>query len=173
MFWRELVFEALKGDNEYVKKLKEGLKKFNLKVKDLAKLSEVPQSTLYKILSFEHVPRLDTFRKILKAFQRLERHGEKPCIAVIAAKYILEQLKIKEIKVKDSIFELREYPATELDEVLIQAVRAEKDGCLAIVCAPIASTAVEKMVDIPVISMKPDNEVLISAIYEAAQKIIG
>jgi len=173
MFWRELVFEALKGDKEYVKKLKEGLKQFNLKAKELAKLSEVPLSTLYKILSLEHVPRMDTFRKIVKAFQKLEKHEEKPYIAIIAAKYILEQIKVKEITVKKSTFKLREYPASELNEVLVQAVKAEKDGCLAIVCAPIASTNIEKVVDIPVISMKPSSEVLIDAVYEAAQKIIG
>ncbi|MGZ7127387.1 MAG: helix-turn-helix domain-containing protein, partial [Halobacteriota archaeon] len=53
---------------------------------------------------------------------------------------------------------------------LIAAIHAERDGALALVCAPIVSPTVEKILRIPVASIMPQNS-LVEAIRLAARKI--
>jgi predicted transcriptional regulator len=65
---------------------------------------------------------------------------------------------------------IREYPATSIEEALIAAIHAERDGALALVCAPIVSPTVEKILRIPVASIMPQNS-LVEAIKLAARKI--
>ena len=162
------MLSIIAGEEAFARKLREGLRAFKLKVKDLARLSGVPESTIYKILTVKRGFRTDTLRSIVLAFKRLEQSEEVPTIAVIAAKHILETMKGRIMKIDGQKFVIREYPASNVEEVLIQAVRAEKDGCLAIVCAPIIASTVEKMVDVPVIMMRPAAEALEEAVRRAA-----
>jgi predicted transcriptional regulator len=57
-----------------------------------------------------------------------------------------------------------------MEEAIIAAIQAEKRGASALVCAPIVSPTVEKIVDIPVTTIKPDPG-LMEAIKLAAKKI--
>jgi len=54
--------------------------------------------------------------------------------------------------------------------VFIQSIRAERDGASALVCAPIVSSIVEKVVTIPVVTIMPQKSTLI-ALKTAAKKI--
>jgi len=42
-----------------------------------------------------------------------------------------------------------------MEEAIIAAIKAERDGAKALVCAPIVSTTVEKVLRIPVVSIMP------------------
>ncbi|MFA7186049.1 MAG: hypothetical protein WC082_14205, partial [Victivallales bacterium] len=50
---------------------------------------------------------------------------------------------------------LREYPVNTVEDAIIAAVRAERDGALAVVCAPIVAPTVEKILTIPVSRVIP------------------
>lgn len=127
--------------------LKKILKERGLNPVEFAREAGIPQSTIYKILSGCN-PRYSTLAKIFSALR-----SERKFVALIAARYILEEMKF------DEELKVRVYPATTLEDAIVAVVRAEKDGAGAIVCAPIISGLVEKMVDIPVITIKPEKSV--------------
>uniref|UniRef100_A0A7C2S5Z2 Helix-turn-helix domain-containing protein n=1 Tax=Archaeoglobus fulgidus TaxID=2234 RepID=A0A7C2S5Z2_ARCFL len=116
-----------------------------LKPSEFAKKAGIPQSTLYKILR-GYKPRYETIARIFSAL-----HEERKFVALIAARYVLEDMSFDE--------RVRVYPATTLEDAIVAAVRAEKDGARAIICAPVISGLVEKMVDVPVITIKPEKSV--------------
>ncbi len=132
------------------------LEEKGISVSEFARKAGIPHSTLYKILKGEK-PRYDTLSKIFAAL-----HDHEKFVAVIAARYVLEEMKFgSSVKV---------YSATTLEDAIVAAVRAEKDGAAAIVCAPILSSVVERMVDVPVITIKPSDS-LRKAVELAIKKI--
>jgi len=66
--------------------------------------------------------------------------------------------------------DIKEYAVTTVEETLIVAIQAEKEGASALVCAPIVSPTVEKIVNLPVTTIKPRASVS-RAIEQAAKKI--
>ncbi len=66
-------------------------------------------------------------------------------------------------------FDVKEYSVTSIEEVIIGAIKAERDGASALVCAPIVSPTVEKIVNIPVATIKPSLSVA-RAVELAAKK---
>ena len=50
--------------------------------------------------------------------------------------------------------------AWTVEDAIIAAVRAERDGALAIICAPIVAPTVEKIVSIPVSTVVPTNSIM-------------
>jgi predicted transcriptional regulator len=73
-------------------------------------------------------------------------------------------------KIAGRLCTIREYSATTMEEAIIGAVRAEREGAIALVCAPIVSPTVEKIIRIPVSTIMPRNS-LIEAIENVAHKI--
>jgi predicted transcriptional regulator len=57
-----------------------------------------------------------------------------------------------------------------MEEAIIAAVNAERDGAKALVCAPIVSPTVEKILNIPVTTIIPKSS-LIEAIELALRKM--
>jgi len=149
--------------------LKEVLSEMELSAKEFSEISDIPQSTLYKILSGHREPNITTLRQIVKAIKHLEG-SEGGFIAVIAARPVLDEIREKKMKIGDNLLTLREYSATNIEEAIIAAFRAERDGAAALVCAPIVSPTVEKLLTIPVATIIP-KESLIRAIEVAARKI--
>ena len=64
---------------------------------------------------------------------------------------------------------VREYPVHTMEDAIIAAVRAEREGAVAIVCAPIVSSVIEQLVHIPVATIIPRESVQ-RAIELAARK---
>lgn len=149
----------IRGYEEFVEELKKVLEDKNMSVTELSKRADIPYTTLYKIMNMQRKPNLKTLRAILRVFY--EEKGS--FVAVIAARHVLEEIELKTDKI-------RFYPSTNIEDALISAVRAEKDGAKAIVCAPIISSIVEKMVDVPVITIRPKNS-LVKAIENALKRI--
>jgi predicted transcriptional regulator len=69
------------------------------------------------------------------------------------------------------VVRVKEYPASTMVEAIIAAVKAERDGALAIVCAPIIAPTIEKILRIPVQVVIPKDSVT-RAIDLAAQKVL-
>jgi predicted transcriptional regulator len=156
---------AFQSDESLREALKEVFGELGLSAREFSKASEIPQSTLYKILSGHREPNITTLRLIRKL-----EGSEGNFIAIIAARPVLDKISEKKMKIGDKMLTLREYSATTIEEAIIAAVRAERDGASALVCAPIVSPTVEKLLSIPVATIIPKDSV-IRAIEVAARKI--
>lgn len=150
---------------ELEKIVKKGLK---MSIKEFAKESGISQSTLYKLLSGEREPNLSTLRKIAETMVKLSRNSEE-FIAVIASRSALNQLTSYEVDIEGKKIKVKEYPANSFDEAVVSAVRAERDGAKALVCAPILSPLLEKILSIPIVTIIPKND-LLDSIKIAAKK---
>ncbi|WP_292463277.1 helix-turn-helix domain-containing protein [Methanolobus sp.] len=137
---------------------------------EFAEKAEIPQSTLYKIMSGKREPNMKTLRQIVKTIKRIEGSEKGNFIAVIAARPVLDNINETKRKICGNLCTIREYSATSMEEAIIAAVRAERDGAKALVCAPIVSPTVEKILRIPVATIMPKDS-LIEAIELVAKKI--
>jgi predicted transcriptional regulator len=160
---------AFESDERMREALKEVFSDLGLSAREFSKASEIPQSTLYKILSGHREPNITTLRQIVKTIKLLEG-SDGNFIAIIAARPVLDKISEKKMRIGDKMLTLREYSATTIEEAIIAAVRAERDGASALVCAPIVSPTVEKLLSIPVATIIPKDSV-IRAIEVAARKI--
>lgn len=160
---------AFQSDEKLRQTLKDVLSEMGLSAREFGRLSEIPQSTLYKILSGHREPNITTLRQIVKTVRHLEG-SDAGFIAVIAARPVLDEIEERKMRIGDKVLTLREYSATNIEECIIAAVRAESDGAAALVCAPIVSPTVEKLLTIPVATIIPKQS-LIRAIEVAASKI--
>jgi len=57
---------------------------------------------------------------------------------------------------------VKEYPVSTVEDAIIAAVRAERDGALGVVCAPIVAPTVEKILSIPVSRVIPTDSVTLA-----------
>lgn len=137
---------------------------------EFSKVSGISASTLYKILSGHRDSNMKTVREIVKTIKKLEgaEHGE--FIAVIAARPVLDSIIEKKMQIDGRLITIREYSATSMEEAIVAAIKAERDGATALVCAPIVSPTVEKVLTIPVATIMPRDS-LMAAIQLAAKKL--
>ena len=168
-----MVAEIFKHDKELPVVLTETIKqKLGISIGEFSEKSGIPSSTLYKILSGERDPNLRTFRRILNTVGEVEdgcTKKNKKFIAVVCSRGCLDVLEKTTLDTGRDIFDIKEYAVTSMEEAMIAAIRAEKDDASAIVCAPIVSSTVEKVVNIPVATIKPKLSIA-SAIELAAKK---
>lgn len=136
---------------------------------EFALASNISPSTLYKVLSGDREPGLKTLRRIISAVQRMQGGGRGEFIAVIAARPVLDKIEERRLRIDGELVTIREYPANSVEEAIIAAVRSERDGATALVCAPIVSSTVEKVLSIPVATIMP-RESVAEAIRIAARK---
>lgn len=166
----ELIKAAVESDEAFIKAFSRVIRdELRMTAAEFSERSGIPLSTIYKLLSGHREPNIKTLRQIITVLRKME--GEKPeFIAVIAARPVLDYIAEKKLKVKGKLLTIREYSATSMEEAIIAAIRAERDGAKAVVCAPIVSTTVEKVLRIPVASIMPKDS-LIEAIELAAKKM--
>jgi predicted transcriptional regulator len=145
---------------EFRTALEDELRRKNMTIKELAGQANIPIATLYKISSGEVDVRLSTVKKIVSVLEP----DFSPFIAVIAAKFLLDEMEGHEITVRERVIKIRGYTANSIEECIIAAVMAEKEGAVGIICAPILASMVEKIVDIPVAIMKPKAKTVLDAL---------
>ncbi|MBP1908104.1 helix-turn-helix domain-containing protein [Methanolobus bombayensis] len=164
----QAVFES---DEDFRNALSSTIKEeLNMNMAEFAEEADVPASTLYKIMSGKREPNVKTLRQIIKTIKRLEGSEKGEFIAVIAARPVLDNISETKRKISGNLCTIREYSATSMEEAIIAAVRAEREGAKALVCAPIVSPTVEKILSIPVATIMPKNS-LLEAIELVAKKI--
>ncbi|MBR7124903.1 MAG: hypothetical protein IKC93_08605, partial [Candidatus Methanomethylophilaceae archaeon] len=64
-----------------------------------------------------------------------------------------------EIEFEGHIVRLREYPVSTVEDAIIAALRAEKDGALGVICAPIVTPTIERILTIPVSPVIPTTSI--------------
>ena len=172
----DLIRALVESDEAFIKEFSRIIKdELHMTAGEFSERSNIPASTLYKLLSGHREPNVKTMRQIISVLRELEGNkqveGKKSgFIAVIAARPVLDLITEKKLKIKDRLLTIREYSATSMEEAIIAAIKAERDGAKAVVCAPIVSTTIEKVLRIPVAIIMPRDS-LFEAIELAARKM--
>ncbi|MBN1167090.1 MAG: helix-turn-helix domain-containing protein [Methanospirillaceae archaeon] len=142
------------------KALETELERRNMTIRDLAEKAGISLATLYKITSGQRDPRLSTLQAIVSVFEP----NTEQLIAVIAAKFLIDEITHQTTTIGNTRYTIRGYTAHTIDDCITSAVRAEKDGAGGIICAPILASLIERIVDIPVVIIKPETKAFLEAI---------
>ena len=160
---QDLISGMLREDGGFQKAFRSILTdELNMSLNEFCQLSGVSQSTMYKILEDKREPNLKTVRQVIKALRLLSEPEGSHFIAVIAYSSVLEVLPRTVDMGGGLTVTLREYPVSTVEDAIIAAVRAERDGALGVVCAPIVAPTVEKIISIPVSRVIPTTSILLA-----------
>ena len=155
-----LMRAAIASDDEFIQVLEDLLRRdLRISIRELSETSGIAQSSLYKILHGKRSPNLSTLRAIIHAMRRFYRSGEGEFIGLIVARPVLETIEETTAEVDARRIKIREYPVHTMEDAIVAAVRAEREGAVAIVCAPIVSSVIEQLVHIPVATIIPRESV--------------
>ena len=161
---------ALISDEEFVTTLNDLLRHdLRISIRELSDKSGIAQSSLYKIMHGKRSPNLSTLRAIIRALRQLYHVGDEAFIGLIAARSVLESVEERVTDIEGHRMRVREYPVHTIEDAIVAAVRAEREGAIAIVCAPIVSSVIEQLVRVPVATIIPKESVQ-TAIELAAKK---
>jgi predicted transcriptional regulator len=170
----EIVAEIFTQDKALPDVLSKAIKqKLGMSIGDFSEQSGVPASTLYKIIAGERDPNLRTFQRILTTIKEIEGAGvteKRKFIAIVCSRGCLDVLEKTTIDTGKGTFDIKEYAVTSIEEAIIGGIKAEKEGASALVCAPIVSSTIEKVVNIPVATIRPRSSVA-KAVELMAKKI--
>jgi predicted transcriptional regulator len=166
-----LLRASMLSDEDFVATLNGILKTdMRMTVRELSERSGIAASSLYKILHGERSPNLSTLRAIVGALRHVSNPGgEEEVIGVIAARQTLDRIEERVAEVDGKRIRVREYAVHTIEDAIVAAVRAEREGARGIVCAPIVSSTIEELVSIPVATIVPRESVQ-QAIELAARK---
>ena len=121
----------------------------------------ISQSTMYKILEDQREPNLRTARAIIRAVKIMSGEEGQNFIAVIASHQVLQVLE-KETIVEGRPVKLTEYPVSTVEDAIIMALRAERDGAIGVICAPIVAPTIERILTIPVSPVIPTDSISVA-----------
>jgi predicted transcriptional regulator len=167
----DLLWAAVEGDKAFADELRRVLKEeLGMTAREFSRFSGLGESTIYKMLTGDRHPNLATLRQVIRSVQDAVGARRGRFVALIASRPVVEDLEqdLEVIGIGD--VEVREYPAFNLEEAIIQSIRAEREGAMVLVCAPIVSTTIERILHIPVATIAPRQSVL-DAIVLAASNI--
>lgn len=128
---------------------------------EFCQMSGISQSTMYKIMEDNREPNLRTVRQVIKSLKVLMEADDSHFIAVIASTNVVENLP-RAIDLDGLVVNVREYPVSTVEDAIIASVRAERDGALGVVCAPIVAPTIEKILSIPVSRVIPTSSVILA-----------
>jgi predicted transcriptional regulator len=166
---RKLQSAAMESDEKLRTALKEVLEDLGMTVQSLAGKADISPSTLYKIANEDRSPSLHILRKIVNAIRAEEGLRSGNFIALIVTRRVLDEVVERSVQIGNEKVRVREYPAATVEDAIVSAIRAERDGAIAIVCAPIVSPTIERILDIPIATIVPRDSVT-EAIKLAAMK---
>jgi predicted transcriptional regulator len=166
----ELIAGILRGSGGFKASLRKVLDEdLEMSIHEFCSRTGISQSTIYKIMQEDREPNLRTVQNVIYAVRKLENHPGGNFIAVIASRPVLNTIVERLVRIGEKNVRVKEYPATTIEEAIIAAVNAEKDGAIAVVCAPIVAPTIEKLLSVPVSVIIP-SESLLRAIELAAEK---
>jgi predicted transcriptional regulator len=82
---------------------------------------------------------------------------------------VLDEVIERSVQIGNESVRVRDYPASTVEDAIVAAIRAEREGAVAVVCAPIVSPTIEKVLDIPIALIDPKDSML-DAVKLAARK---
>lgn len=167
--WLKLLKASL--NEKFGDELKDTIAKLGKNIKEFSEESGIPKSTLYKIVSSEEKDfRRSTLRQIIETVKRLEGYGRENVIGIITTRGALDMIS-RSFEFGGKVVRVNEYPATTIEEEIIQGIRAEKEGVKGLICGPIAATTLEKVVDIPIVALRFEEGPLTTSLKRLMEKI--
>ncbi len=167
--WFDLLKSCIKDD--FGDQLRDTLNVLGMTIKEFSKESGIPASTLYKIISEEQKDfRRTTLKQIINCIRRLEGVDQDTVLGIITTRTALDTIG-RTVKLDGESVTIQEFPATTIEEAIIQGVRAEKAGVKGIICGPIAATTLEKVVDVPITAFRFEEDLVFEAIIKLAEKL--
>ena len=109
-------------------------------------------------------------KQIVETVKRLEGYGRENVIGIITTRGALDMIG-RSFEFGGKVVKVNEYPATTIEEEIIQGIRAEKEGVRGLICGPIAATTLEKVVNVPIVALKFEEGPLISSMKKLMEKI--
>ena len=159
----DLIAGMLREEGGFQKALRSILEdELGMTMNEFCQASGISPSTMYKILEDRREPNLRTIRQIVKAVRFLEAAEDSHFIAVIASTTVVENLPDKVTLESGLEINVREYPVSTVEDAIIAAVRAERDGAMGVVCAPIVAPTIERILSIPVSRVIPQSSVVLA-----------
>jgi predicted transcriptional regulator len=156
----DIVSSMLREEGGFQRAFKNMLdEELEMRLSEFCSISGISQSTMYKILEENREPNLRTVRQIIRTLNTIIKSEDDLFVAVIASSTFVESLP-RTMDVEGRTIKIKEYPISTVEDAIIAAVRAERDGALAIVCAPIIAITVKKILRIPVSPVMPLGSVL-------------
>lgn len=132
----DLINGMLKQEGGFQKALKTVLdEELKMTINEFSRLSGISQSTMYKILEDKREPNLRTVRNIIKAVKALSDPASEDFIAIIASHQVTKTLP-KSINSDGREIFLREYPVSTVEDAIVAAVKAERDGAWQLFARP-------------------------------------
>ena len=158
----DLIAGMLREDGGFQKALRNILEdELGMTLNEFCQASGLSQSTMYKIMEDNREPNLRTVRQVIKSLKVLMEADDSHFIAVIASTNVVENLP-RTIDLDGLVVNVREYPVSTVEDAIIASVRAERDGALGVVCAPIVAPTIEKILAIPVSRVIPTSSVMLA-----------
>ena len=172
MYHETLMKSIIESNEKFIQTFKEMLFQQSLTISDFCKKTGIPESTIYKIMSNPKKDvRISTFRTIILEVQKIEGVNIKDTtIGIITTRGALDSINRK-MKHHQKDVTIKEFPATTIEEEIIQGIRAEREGVNGLICGPIAATTLEKVVNIPVISIQFERKLLLQSLENILNKI--
>ncbi len=156
----DLIAGMLKEEGGFQKALRSMLNdELEISLSEFCEVAGLSPSTMYKVLEEKREPNIRTIRKVVKALRELTGPMGDHFIAIIASNVSMDGLP-EATQVSGKTVPLREYPVNTVEDAIIAAVRAERDGALAVICAPIVAPTIEKILTIPVSRVIPTVSIL-------------
>lgn len=158
----DLISGMLREEGGFQKSFRDILdNELDMSLNEFCQVAGISQSTMYKLLEDRREPNLRTVRQVIKALKIITSSEESRFIAVIASTNVLDSLP-KSVDYDGTTVLVKEYPVSTVEDAIIAAVRAERDGALGVVCAPIVAPTVEKILSIPVSRVIPTDSVTLA-----------
>ena len=158
----DLISGMLREEGGFQKAFRDILEnELDISLNEFCQQAGISQSTMYKLLEDRREPNLRTVRQVIKALKVLSKPESKRFIAVIASTNVVDNLP-KSVDFNGMSVTVKEYPVQTVEDAIIAAVRAERDGTLGVVCAPIVAPTVEKILAIPVSRVIPTESVILA-----------
>ncbi len=158
----DLISGMLREEGGFQKSFRDILdNELKMSLNEFCQVAGISQSTMYKLLEDRREPNLRTVRQVIKALKIIMRSEESRFIAVIASTNVVDSLP-KSVDYNGTEVTVKEYPVGTVEDAIIAAVRAERDGALGVVCAPIVAPTVEKILSIPVSRVIPTGSVTLA-----------
>ena len=166
--WLQLLKSCIEDD--FGEELKTTISKLGMSVREFSKECDIPESTLYKIISEKKNFGIATLKKIVKTVKRLEGYTEENVIGIITKREALDYIG-RELEIGGKKIVIKEYPATTIEEEIIQGIRAEREGVKGLICGPIAATTLEKIISIPIVTIRFEEGPLMNSIQKLIKKL--
>ena len=158
----DLIAGMIREEGGFQKALKRVMENdLHMTVNEFSRATGISQSTMYKILEDQREPNLRTARAIIRAVKIMSAESGQNFIAVIASHHVLQVLE-KETIVDGRPVKLMEYPVSTVEDAIIMALRAERDGAIGVICAPIVAPTIERILTIPVSPVIPTDSISVA-----------